>query len=188
MNPSKRTRGSTKSPPTSAPCGEPRDTRPALATVAAVASRFPYVPSPRPPAAGATRPRPAPKGKPFGIPWLCFRWSLQARQAVFIGALRPPQTLTVLRRTGPHVRAPGRAVRHSGRELPPRLAARGGFPSSPPGARTPHPSPVLAPFHARRGLRNRPAYVLSPCQNPSLRQAPLVMNRVGLNAHFGPPV
>ena len=78
------------------PC--PRDTRPALATVAAVASRFPFVPcvpfvpSPRPPAAGATRPRPAPKGKPFGIPGFASAGVFRPDRPARIGASRPPQT------------------------------------------------------------------------------------------------
>ena len=108
---------------------------------------------PIPPASGgwSYAPQTRAKGQALWNPRLCFRRSLQARQAGAHWGFTSAPNPAVLSRTGHHVRAPTKAVRHSVRELTPRLAANGCFPSSQPGARTIHPSRAVAtPPHPTR--------------------------------------
>ena len=104
-------------------------------------------PASRPPAAGATRPRPARGGKPPRLPGICFCRSVQATRAGgHWGVTSAPNP------DGPPPDRPSRspakggAVRHSGRELPPRFTASGCFPSSQPGGRTAPPIPNARPL------------------------------------------
>ena len=91
-------------------------------------------PASRPPAAGPhAGPDPREGASPLDSQLFASAGVFRPHGPIVVGALRPPQTLTVLSRTGHHVRAPRAAVRHSGRQLPPRFTANGRFPSSQPG-------------------------------------------------------
>ena len=104
-------------------------------------------------ACGSTRrlelraPDPRQRASPFGIPFFCFRRSVQATRAGgrwgFTSAPIPDGPPPDRPSRSP---AKGGAVRHSGRELPPRFTASGCFPSSQPGGRTAPPIPNARPL------------------------------------------